>query len=47
MSGHGKVICSECRSIISQCRCMEDHKNITYEVCDKCKGKNGKDRRPG
>ena len=37
MKGHGRIICKECKTIIARCRCMENHKNITYDLCEKCK----------
>ena len=37
-AGHERVVCSKCDKIIRQCRCMEPHKVITFETCDKCAG---------
>ena len=39
LNGHGKIVCKICKEIITQCRCMEGHKHITYIICDKCKSK--------
>ena len=33
---HGKTVCRSCKKVISQCRCMEGHKNIVYETCHEC-----------
>ena len=38
---HGKVICKKCKRTISQCRCIEGCKNITYDICTECKLENG------
>jgi hypothetical protein len=35
---HGKVICRQCGTTISQCRCIEGHRNITYiDRCASCR----------
>jgi hypothetical protein len=45
--GHGRVICRQCGTTISQCRCIEGHKNITYiDRCDTCLGKKQIDDAP-
>lgn len=33
---HGKILCRSCEKIMSQCRCMNSNKSITYDVCDEC-----------
>lgn len=33
---HGKVVCKTCSVIISQCKCIEGHKNVSYGVCANC-----------
>jgi hypothetical protein len=37
--GHFKEICKMCGTIISQCRCMDCNKEVTYNICDACKQK--------
>ena len=37
LMSHGIIKCSECGKVILQCRCIEGHKNVTYQVCDECK----------
>ena len=39
MGEHFITVCKDCKSIISQCRCMVLDKTITYDVCDECKSK--------
>ncbi len=36
---HFKTVCTECKNIIAQCRCMYSNKSITYSTCDDCKKK--------
>lgn len=36
---HYKVVCSECGTIMAQCRCMKCDKEIRMDVCDICKQK--------
>jgi len=33
---HGKIICKKCNKIIAQCRCMEGHTHVEYQVCEDC-----------
>ena len=35
-TGHGITKCKECDRIISQCKCMDKNKPITYSVCSEC-----------
>jgi len=35
---HFKTLCSECNTIINQCRCPSRTKTINYEICNKCHG---------
>lgn len=37
MSGHYIELCTECGTVISQCRCPDPNKTKRYSVCDKCK----------
>lgn len=37
MDGHFKLICKECQTVISQCRCPAPDKEIRYSICDTCK----------
>ena len=39
MHNHMITKCSECDTVISQCRCMSKDKSVTYELCDECKEK--------
>ena len=41
---HYKVICEKCEKIIKQCRCNEDNKKVTYEICEKCKDHGHKEK---
>ena len=34
--GHFKEVCSDCKKIISQCRCSDPNKQVTYSVCASC-----------
>lgn len=34
---HERVVCSQCKAVIRQCRCIAGAHNVTYEVCNKCK----------
>jgi hypothetical protein len=43
MSRHYKVVCSECDTVIGQCRCPSPTKRTTYEVCKDCKEKKVED----
>lgn len=36
MDGHGIIRCSECDKLIAQCRCIEGHRNVSYQVCTEC-----------
>ena len=36
-TGHGQLICRECKKVIISCRCMDCDKNIQYDICDECK----------
>lgn len=36
---HFKTVCSECGTIIEQCRCMDKNKEVRKGVCDTCKKK--------
>lgn len=36
---HGKLVCSFCGKIISQCRCIAGCNDINYTICKKCKDK--------
>lgn len=38
---HGKIICSNCRAVVSQCRCPGGHRHVPMYVarcahCDPC-----------
>jgi hypothetical protein len=33
---HGRTICRRCSTLISQCRCMEGHSNVSYALCSSC-----------
>ena len=35
--GHQRVLCKECDTVITQCRCMSRDKITEYSTCDKCK----------
>ena len=37
MMAHERVVCSQCKTVIRQCRCRLGAHNVTYEVCNKCK----------
>jgi hypothetical protein len=39
MSGHFKTICTECKTIINQCRCPAKDKTIIYGICKECEEK--------
>ena len=39
MSHHEKVVCKECKKTISTCRCSAPKTEITYDICEDCKGK--------
>lgn len=36
---HYKVVCKQCETIMSQCRCPDPNKKVYYEICEKCKSK--------
>ena len=36
LTGHGKIVCKKCGDVIAQCRCIENHNNIEYRICEKC-----------
>ena len=33
---HFKTICTNCRKVINQCRCMDENKTVLYELCENC-----------
>lgn len=35
--GHSIVKCRACGKVISQCRCMSEHKSVVWSLCDACK----------
>ena len=37
---HGKIVCKSCDKLMAQCRCVEGHKQVSYSLCEDCKGKN-------
>ena len=37
--GHGKTVCKVCERVVSQCKCMKNHMNVTEVICDDCKAK--------
>ena len=39
LTGHGKVICKKCNTVIISCRCIEKEDNILYDLCDDCEWK--------
>ena len=39
MAGHSKTVCKLCDIVMTQCRCMSEHKDIKYDVCSKCMSK--------
>jgi len=39
ISGHGRVVCTECKEVLISCRCINCGNNIIYTVCDECKEK--------
>ena len=40
LSGHGRVICKGCGTVIISCKCMKCVEDIKYDVCDKCEKDN-------
>ena len=36
MGQHEIVKCKVCEEVIRQCRCMDPHKDVKWEVCGKC-----------
>lgn len=36
---HEKVVCSKCRAIVRQCRCIADKKTAYVDGCFQCSGK--------
>jgi hypothetical protein len=34
--GHGRTVCRICKKVLQQCRCIENHTNVTYTVCQDC-----------
>lgn len=38
---HFIIKCSKCNTVIGQCRCMAQNKEIRYEVCEACSGLKG------
>ena len=34
--GHYKKVCRKCKTIISQCRCADSGKSVTYGICEEC-----------
>lgn len=40
MSGHGIIICGNCKSRIAGCRCLDGHDNVIgMGICDACRAK--------
>lgn len=37
MGNHFIELCSECGTVISQCRCPSNDKEKRYSICEKCK----------
>lgn len=37
MSQHFLIKCSSCDVVITQCRCADPTKTVTYSTCDACK----------
>ena len=35
-NGHFTELCSKCGTVISQCRCMSENKEIRYGICSEC-----------
>jgi hypothetical protein len=42
---HYKVICEYCGTMITQCRCPSQDKEIRYKKCNKCKDKSAQKRK--
>ena len=36
---HKRVVCTECETVVSNCRCSSPDKVTEYTICDKCKEK--------
>ena len=36
MSEHFKEVCPTCRTVVSQCRCPDPNKRVTYKICPAC-----------
>lgn len=36
-AGHGRTLCSVCKAVLIQCRCIGPHRTDVFVVCDKCK----------
>jgi len=36
-SGHGRTICAKCNTVMFQCRCIHNHENVHYGICESCK----------
>ncbi len=45
--GHKTVKCSECGTVISNCRCISKDKPVFYEICKKCKERSYGRKDPG
>lgn len=43
MTGHFKEVCSECGTVVNQCRCPDPNKKVTYVICWDCLKKIGKE----
>ena len=33
---HGKGVCIKCGKITFQCRCIEGHENVIFDICKDC-----------
>ena len=40
--GHFVEYCTECKKVISQCRCMSNDKTVKYSICKECQKKEKK-----
>lgn len=38
-TGHFIEKCSKCGKVITQCRCMDANKPVTYGICKECQEK--------
>jgi len=41
MTKHFKEVCRKCRTVVSQCRCPDPNKKVTYVICEDCLKKIG------